>query len=230
MLKLDDILIVNGGFELRADLEVPTGSRVAIIGPSGAGKSTLIGGIAGFMETARGRILWQGRAIETATPGARPISMLFQDGNLFPHLSIADNVGLGISPRLSLSNDQRAQVTSALARVGLDGMGARKPSDLSGGQQSRAALARVLVQNRPLILLDEPFAALGPALKREMLALVGELVQENAATLMMVSHDPEDAKLLADTAILVAGGQAHAPQPVQSFFENPPPALKAYLG
>ncbi|MEX0338351.1 MAG: ATP-binding cassette domain-containing protein [Arenibacterium sp.] len=230
MLKLEDVVIANDAFELFAELEVPTGTKAAIIGPSGAGKSTLIGGIAGFMETRRGRILWNGRAVEQAPPGDRPISMLFQDGNLFPHLSIADNVGLGISARLGLTRAQTAQVEAALARVGLDGMGARKPAALSGGQQSRAALARVLVQNRPLILLDEPFAALGPALKRDMSTLVGELARENDATLMMVSHDPEDAKLLADSAILVADGRAHAPEPVTDFFENPPSALKAYLG
>ncbi|MEX0281038.1 MAG: ATP-binding cassette domain-containing protein [Arenibacterium sp.] len=230
MLKLEHTVVANGAFELEANLEIPTGAKVAVIGPSGAGKSTLIGAIAGFMEAKRGRILWNEREIQDANPGDRPVSMLFQDGNLFPHLSIRDNVSLGISPRLALTAEQRARVGEALARVGLADLGVRKPAALSGGQQSRAALARVLVQSRPLILLDEPFSALGPALKREMLALVGELADESGATLMMVTHDPEDARLLTDSAILVAEGVAHPPEPTDRLFANPPPALKAYLG
>lgn len=230
MLRLDDVIFSNGGFELAADLAVRKGSRVAVIGPSGAGKSTLVGGIAGFFPVLRGAVSWEGRDITHAAPGERPVAMLFQEGNLFPHLSVADNVGLGMSPGLKLDTAQKERVAQALERVGLGGMGARKPAQLSGGQQSRAALARVLVQKRALILLDEPFAALGPALKREMLGLVGELTRDSGATLMMVSHDPRDAEILAEDAILVAEGRAFAPRPVAEMFRDPPPALKDYLG
>jgi thiamine transport system ATP-binding protein len=117
-----------------------------------------------------------------------------------------------------------------LDRVGLKGMESRKPAALSGGQQSRVALARVLVQARDILLLDEPFAALGPALKAEMLDLVAELAQESGATLLMVSHDPGDARRIADQVVLVAEGVAQAPQPTAELLDNPPPALKAYLG
>ena len=156
--------------------------------------------------------------------------MLFQDGNLFPHLSVRDNVGLGVAPNLRLDSAAWARVDAALARVGLDGLGGRKPSSLSGGQQSRAALARALVQAKPLLLLDEPFAALGPALKDDMLDLVAELVDETGTTLMMVTHDPGDAARIADDIVLVADGTAHGPQPAADMLKNPPPALKAYLG
>ncbi|KIC20016.1 ATP-binding cassette domain-containing protein, partial [Leisingera sp. ANG-S3] len=122
------------------------------------------------------------------------------------------------------------QVEAALARVGLGGMGARKPAALSGGQQSRVALARVLVQGRDILLLDEPFAALGPALKAEMLDLVAELARESGATVLMVSHDPNDARRIADQVVLVAEGRAHEPQATAELLNNPPPALKAYLG
>ncbi|MDU9004172.1 thiamine ABC transporter ATP-binding protein [Sedimentitalea todarodis] len=230
MLKLEKLVIDNGGFELSADFTLAAGSKAAIIGPSGAGKSTLIGGIAGFHPIVSGRLCWNGENLTGATPGARPLAMLFQDGNLFPHLSIAQNVGLGLNPDLRLSAAQWDRVNQALARVGLEGMGTRKPAALSGGQQSRAALARVLIQGRPLLLLDEPFAALGPALKVEMLDLVDTLVAETKATLLMVSHDPQDARRIADQVILVAEGAAHPPRETISLLDNPPPALRAYLG
>ena len=230
MLRLERAVIRNGAFTVEADLEIAPGRRLAVIGPSGAGKSTLIEGIAGFLPVETGRITWQGRDITDAAPGARPVAMLFQDGNLFPHLDVAQNVGLGIRPDLKLDAAERARVAEAIARVGLEGLAGRKPAALSGGQQSRAALARVLVQNRPLLLLDEPFAALGPALKVEMLDLVAALVRDAGATLLMVSHDPADARRIADEVILVEAGLAHPPQPTAALLDNPPPALRAYLG
>ena len=230
MLKLENCLIENGGFQLRADLTIARGSRVAVIGPSGAGKSTLIEALAGFRPLVDGAIYWNGTSLAQVEPGKRPVAMLFQDGNLFPHLSVAQNVGLGIRANLRLDAAQQTQVQAALARVGLEGLADRKPAALSGGQQSRVALARVLVQGRDLLLLDEPFAALGPALKAEMLDLVAELVAESGATLLMVSHDPSDARRIADQVVLVADGQAHPPMETASLLDNPPPALKAYLG
>jgi thiamine transport system ATP-binding protein len=158
------------------------------------------------------------------------MTMLFQDNNLFPHLSITQNVGLGLRGDLRLTADERAKVESALFRVGLADMADRKPGSLSGGQQSRAALARVLVQARPLVLLDEPFAALGPALRTEMLDLVQQLVTETGASLIMVTHDPKDVAQIADEVIFVANGTAHAPEPAQELMDNPPPELRAYLG
>lgn len=230
MLSLEGVTVDNGGFHLRADLAVPKGARVAVIGPSGAGKSTLVEAVAGFLPVIEGRVLWRGRDITHDGPGARPVAMLFQDGNLFPHLTVAENVGLGLRPDLRLDAAQRKTVARALARVGLEGLGARRPAQLSGGQQSRAALARVLVQGRPLLLLDEPFAALGPALKSEMLDLVAELAGETGATLLMVSHDPGDARRIASDVILVAEGQAHPPEPTGPLLDDPPEALRAYLG
>lgn len=230
MLKFETCLIENGDFSLRADLTIARGSRIAVIGPSGAGKSTLIEALAGFRPLAKGAIRWNERDLTGIAPGKRPVAMLFQDGNLFPHLTVAQNVALGIKANLRLEKVQWAKVQTALARVGLASMADRKPAALSGGQQSRVALARVLVQGRDLLLLDEPFAALGPALKTEMLDLVAELVRESGATLLMVSHDPSDARRIADQVVLVADGRANPPQATTELLDNPPPALKAYLG
>lgn len=175
MLRLEALTLVQDDFCLSADFSIAAGARVAVIGPSGAGKSSLLSAIAGFYAPASGRILWEGRDIGGLAPGARPLSMLFQDGNLFPHLTVTENLGLGISPDLRLTATDRESIAEALARVGLAGFGPRRPAQLSGGEQSRVALARVLLRARPLLLLDEPFAALGPALKEQMLDLVAEL-------------------------------------------------------
>ncbi|MCV2867107.1 thiamine ABC transporter ATP-binding protein [Defluviimonas sp. WL0002] len=230
MLVLDDITILQTDFSLRANLTVAAGERVAILGPSGAGKSTLLALIAGFLAPARGRILWDDQDITALPPGTRPVSILFQDQNLFPHLTVAENVGLGLRKDLRLIQEDHARIATALDRTGLHGMGGRRPGTLSGGQQSRVALARALLRERPLLLLDEPFSALGPALKAEMLDLVAEIADQNGTTVLMVSHDPEDARRIARRTILVAEGTAHPPADTPGLLENPPPALSAYLG
>lgn len=231
MLTLEGLEITYaGGFELRANFVIDPGALVAVIGPSGAGKSTLLAVIAGFFAPARGRVLWQGRDITDTPPGARPISMIFQDNNLFPHLSAAQNVALGLRPDMRLARADWAAVDAALARVGLAGLGARKPGALSGGQQSRVALARMLLQRRPLVLLDEPFAALGPALRAEMLDLVAALCAETGAMMLMVSHDISDAQRIAGQIIWLDAGMAHPPMPTAALLADPPAGLRAYLG
>lgn len=230
MLKLDGCVIANGDFSLTAELQIAQGCRVAVIGPSGAGKTTLIEAVAGFVPLRQGRILWRDRDLSALAPGKRPVAMLFQDGNLFPHLTVAQNAGLGLHANLRLSATEREQVQQALSRVGLKDLADRKPAALSGGQQSRIALARVLLQQREILLLDEPFAALGPALKVEMLDLVAEIAAETGTTVLMVSHDPQDARRIADQVVLVAEGQAYPPVATAELLDNPPPLLKAYLG
>ncbi|MDU8911399.1 ATP-binding cassette domain-containing protein [Aestuariicoccus sp. MJ-SS9] len=231
MLRLENVRIETGDFTLTADLELPPAARVAVIGPSGAGKSTLLDTIAGFLRPKAGRILWQGRDITGLPPDQRPVGMLFQENNLFPHLDLMRNLGLAVRPDGRAPDAEgRKRIGAALARVGLDAMERRKPGALSGGQQSRAALARVLLQARPIMALDEPFAALGPALKAEMLALVREVAEEIGALVLMVSHDPEDARRFADLTVLVADFVAHPAVATAELFRNPPEALRAYLG
>lgn len=230
MLALERLLITQGDFRLEADLTVPAGSICAIVGPSGAGKSTLLNVIAGFFAAREGHVLWDGAALDGLPPGERPVSMVFQDNNLFPHLTAFQNVALGLRPSLKLTPEETRVVEDALARVGLAGLGARRPGELSGGQQSRVALARVLVRRKPLLLLDEPFAALGPALRAEMLDLVRSVASETGATVLMVSHDPDDARRIADLTIYLGEGRAHPPAPTTALFADPPAALAAYLG
>jgi thiamine transport system ATP-binding protein len=230
MLRLDRVVLAQGTFRLTADWAVEPGARVAVMGPSGAGKSTLLMAVAGFLAPAAGRILWQGRDMAGQAPGKRPVSMLFQDQNLFPHLTLAQNLGLGLSPRLRLTSADDAQIAAALDRVGLAGMGARRPAELSGGQAGRAALARALLRARPMLLLDEPFAALGPAMKADMLALVAGIAAETGALVLMVTHDPGDARAFAERVIVVDDGIAAPPVATAALFAAPPPGLRDYLG
>lgn len=230
MLQLDHLLLTQDDFRLTADWTVDPGERIAIIGPSGAGKSTLLSAIGGYFAPTSGAIRWKGRDLDGVAPGDRPVSILFQDQNLFPHLTLAQNLGLGLRVNLKLTQDETLRVEAALTRVGLAGFGARKPAQLSGGQVGRAALARALLRARPVLLLDEPFAALGPALKAEMLALVAEVATETGATVLMVTHDPRDARGFADRTVLVADGVATAPTTTAGLFADPPAALAAYLG
>lgn len=230
VLQLDGVVLAQGAFRLTADWAAEPGALIAVIGPSGAGKSTLLMAIAGFLAPASGRILWQGTDLGPLAPGQRPVSILFQDQNLFPHLTLAQNLGLGISPRLRLGAADHRRVAVALDRVGLNGLDNRRPAELSGGQMGRAALARALLRARPVLLLDEPFAALGPALKADMLALVGDIAAETGATVLMVTHDPQDARRFAGQMVLVADGVAAAPVATADLFARPPQALRDYLG
>lgn len=230
MLTLERIEIRQPSFRLDADFSVSTGLITALIGPSGAGKSSLLSIIGGFYTPASGRVLWNNSDISTLAPGARPCATLFQDNNLFPHLTVAANVGMALTSDMRLTPAQSEQVTAALSQVGLADMGTRKPATLSGGQQARAALARALLQDRPLVLLDEPFSALGPALKAEMLDLVRDTLAAAGRTVLMVTHDPADALRIADEILFVADGTVTGPHPTRELLDDPPPALRAYLG
>lgn len=230
MLVLENARFGYPGFTLSADVTFAKGKLTAIMGPSGGGKSTLLAAVAGFLPLKAGRVSWAGQDITAKPVAERPVSMIFQEHNLFPHLSAAQNVGLGLDPSLRLSADQKATIEGALDAVGLAGFDERKPAELSGGQRGRVALARVLVMDRPILLLDEPFAALGPALRSEMLELVAGMAKEKALTVLMVTHSPEDAQHIAEETALVAEGRVSQPVRTQALFEDPPEALRAYLG
>lgn len=230
VLELLGLRLRLGSFVLDADAAIAPGGIVALMGASGSGKSTLLSAIAGFIPAERGRVRIDGRDVTTLAPGDRPVSILFQDGNLFPHLSLAHNVGLGLRPNLRLTPSESRRRDAVLERVGLAGLGDRLPRDLSGGQQSRAALARALLRGRPWLLLDEPFAALGPALRREMLLLLRDTGQAEGISALMVTHDPADTRMIAERTALVFEGRLYPPEPTAALFDDPPPALRAYLG
>ncbi len=213
------------------DLEIAQNQMVIVTGPSGSGKSTLLNLIAGFETPDSGTILLDGKDCTRLPPSARPVSMLFQEHNLFGHLSVEANVGFGIGPRLKFEDAERAAISSSINRVGLSGKEKRLPHQLSGGERQRAAFARTLLQDRPILLLDEPFASLGPSLRSEMMALLQELQSERPRTILAVTHHPQEWTYIADSFVFVENGTI-AEKGRMDQLEDPdvPAAVRAYLG
>lgn len=229
MLHLENIRVQQGTFTLSAHLSVPEGARVALMGASGSGKSTLLSTLSGFLWPDEGRVSMQGKDVTKWPVADRPVSILFQDGNLFPHLNAFDNIALGIAPNLRLSPADKSRVEGALKKVDLDGMAGRMPAELSGGQQSRVALARMLLRDKPLALLDEPFSALDPGLRREMLGLVRTLCDETGQTLVMATHDLRDAERLCDRVLLLEGGEVVLNADLGAAISDKAPALQPWM-
>jgi len=205
------------------DLYIQPGERVAVLGPSGAGKSTLLSLIAGFLPTTSGKLVLNGADHTATPPSKRPVSMLFQENNLFAHLTVAQNIGLGLDPGLHLSVDQKQQLAQIARQVGLEEHLPRLPSQLSGGQRQRAALARCLIRQRPILLLDEPFSALDPALRLEMLQLLLAVCEQRKLTLLMVSHNLKDALRIAPRTLLVVNGRIDYDGSTQSLLDGNAP-------
>ena len=224
----EDLVLGRGAFRLSANWSLPSGASLALIGPSGAGKSLFLGGLAGFETVHQGRVLIHKKDATALAPSDRQLTLMFQDHNLFPHLTVFQNVALGITPSLKLSDEAATRVETALSEVELAGFSDRFPSQLSGGQQSRVALARALIRERAWLLLDEPFSALGPGLRREMLALVEELRTGHQATLIFVTHSPQDAQK-ADFVSVVSDGVVGEPADAEALFADPPEVLRDYL-
>ncbi len=230
-LELRGLRFAFGDWNLAIDLAVASGTVTALLGGSGAGKSTLLALAAGFEKPLSGEVAVNGCLVNDLPPARRPITMLFQDHNLFPHLSAQQNVALGLDPSLRLTPRQRMDASAALEHVGLNGKENRLPKALSGGERQRVAIARALVMRRSVLLLDEPFVALGPALRREMLDLVNKLRRDRNLTVLMVTHDPADARRIADTTAFIHEGRILAVDSTRNILDQPPrQELSDYLG
>ncbi|MCZ4091050.1 thiamine ABC transporter ATP-binding protein [Sinorhizobium psoraleae] len=230
-VMLKDVEVRFETTTLLFDCVIPAGQIVAVTGASGSGKSTLFNVIAGFEEPERGDVHILGEEMAGHLPAERPVSIIFQEHNLFAHLDAATNVGLGISPTMRLSAVDRAKVADALKRVGLAGFGGRLPPTLSGGERQRVALARALVRHRPLLLVDEPFAALDPGMRAEMRELLRDLHAEEGNTILMITHHPDDVRLLADSVLFLDQGRIIAHDPVERFVERRDvAAINRFLG
>lgn len=207
MIKLTQLTYQYDDNLFYFDVTIKKQERVVVLGPSGAGKSTLLSLIAGFIAPQQGEMYLNGENMSQRRPGERPVSMLFQENNLFTHLTVSENIALGLKPSLKLSATENQALEQILARVGLSELAHRSPHQLSGGQRQRVALARCLLQHRPILLLDEPFSALDPALREEMLQLLAQVCQEYQLTLLMVSHHLAEVKPLAQRYLVIERGQ-----------------------
>ena len=189
-----------------ASLRVAPGEVVALLGPSGCGKTTLLRLIAGFEQPDEGRVSLGGRVVAGpgtwVAPEARRVGMVFQDYALFPHLTVAGNVGFGLARR-----DRASRVPELLSIVGLSGLDLRYPHELSGGEQQRVALARALAPAPELVLLDEPWSNVDPFLRETLRAEIAEVVRPLGVTVVLVTHDREEAFSLADRVALMRDGR-----------------------
>lgn len=207
MLTLDHVSISYDGVPavVDASLELQDGQVLAVLGPSGSGKSTLLRAIAGLEPVASGQIAWDGSDLAGVPTHKRGFALMFQDGQLFGHLTVARNVGYALRLRRTLN--AAARVRELLALVGLEGYGDRLPATLSGGERQRVALARSLAVQPRLLLLDEPLSALDAGLRERLANDLRDILREAGTTALMVTHDQEEAFTVADRLAVMRDGR-----------------------
>ena len=200
MLEVTQVCYAYPTATIRADFCAARAQSAALMGASGAGKSTILNLIAGLLHPHGGDVRIDGQSVLTLPPAQRPLTYLFQTDNLFAHLSVRQNIAIGLRPNLRLSEAEADAVDRALGWVALHSFDARKPGDLSGGQQQRVALARCFarcaMQHRPLLMLDEPFTGLDESLKTEMVELLHALQAAHSLTILIATHQQQDAERL----------------------------------
>ena len=207
MLRIENLVLRFPGFETRYALTAAPGTLTALIGPSGGGKTTLLNAIAGFEQPSGGALTLDGADLLGAPAGQRPVALLFQEHNLFPDLTAYENAALGASPNLRLTSDQASSVTEALHQVDLAAHAGKRPAQLSGGQRQRAAIARMLLMRRPVFLLDEPFGALDPGLRLDMIRLIRDLTTRQKLITLLSLHTPQDAEHHAESLAFIDAGE-----------------------
>lgn len=198
MLEINNLVIQRDGQSLHYQLAVAEGEILAIQGRSGVGKSTLLGALAGFVETESGDMHWQGQSLSALAADQRPVSMLFQDHNLFEHLSALDNMRLGFpgpAPTEALLAAAKALEVEDLLQ--------KKPTELSGGQRQRIAIIRTLLRPEPIVLLDEPFAELDQHTRQQAADWVKQTAKQAGKTVLLVTHQQEDVAQLADRLLVL---------------------------
>ena len=197
-LKLASVSLSLGTRRLLTiDAMMPQGEVLTLMGESGSGKSSLLDFIAGFLSpafSAEGRVVLNGRGITDVEPQARRTGLMFQSPLLFPHMSVLENLLFALPPSGSSAPERRAIAEAALSEAGLDGLGDRDPATLSGGQQTRAALMRLILARPEALLLDEPFSSLDRARRQEIRELVFSIARQRKLPVLLVTHDREDAE------------------------------------
>ncbi len=196
MLTLDNVSVKLGDLRFSYTLKTDATRISAILGKSGSGKSTLLNVIAGFLPATGGELEWQGKSLLGLPANKRPVTTLFQQHNLFSHLNVGQNIGLGVKPNLKLSAQEWQSVERVLEEVDLQGFIKKSAANLSGGEQQRVALARCLLRKQPILLLDEPFSALDESTRYDMIELTRKVVELHELCVILVTHNADDAKLM----------------------------------
>ena len=202
-------------------LESESGELLTLLGPSGAGKTTILKLVAGLLHPTAGDIRFDGRSVLAEPPEKRRAVLMLQGPSLFPYMSAVDNAAFALLMRGTARSQARARGVEMLTRVGLPGLGDRRPSDLSGGQQQRVALARALLAEPRLLLLDEPLANLDPELRADMRHLIKQSQRRRAITTIFVTHDQEEAIEMGDRIALIFEGRLEQIGPPRDFYERP---------
>lgn len=202
-------------------LTIPAGTLTALLGPSGCGKTTVLKIIAGLMAPTSGDIIFAGQSILSKTPDQRAAVMVFQNPLLFPHMTVAENIGFGLKMRHQEKAEIAVRVAEMLALIQLETFGARYPNQLSGGQAQRVALGRALILRPRALLLDEPLSNLDTSLRSEMRDLIRHLQGLLGITTIVVTHDQEEAVVLADQIALILNGRLQQCGPPDTFFNQP---------
>lgn len=214
-----------------ASFAIEDGEFVSVLGPSGSGKSTILRMIAGFEEPTSGSISMRGDNIVDAPPFERDVNMVFQSLALFPHLSVAENIGYGLKRKGVPKQQRQEQITEMLAMVDLAGYGNRNPSELSGGEQQRVALARALVNKPEVVLFDEPLASLDRKLRQHMQVELQRIQSETDITFLYVTHDQEVALSVSDRLVLLNEGSIEQMGSVEELYEDPAsPFVADFIG
>ncbi|WNM27052.1 ABC transporter ATP-binding protein [Demequina capsici] len=190
-----------------ASLHVGPGETVALLGPSGCGKSSLLGAVVGIVEPASGSVSWNDEDLTTTRVHRRRFGMVFQDGQLFPHLDVAGNIGFGPLMAGMAADARRDRVAELLAVVGLEGLGERAVTELSGGQRQRVALARSLAARPRLLALDEPLSSLDADLRRRLAVDVRDILRSQGVSALLVTHDPAEAETMAHRVLRMKDGR-----------------------
>ncbi|MHC5002351.1 MAG: ABC transporter ATP-binding protein [Planctomycetota bacterium] len=203
------------------DLAIAPGDLFFLLGPSGCGKTTLLRMIAGFLGPTAGRIHFDDRDVTDVPPNRRNTGMVFQSYALWPHMTVAQNVGYGLDVRKVAAAEKRRRVTEALATVQMEPFASRKPNELSGGQQQRVALARALVIEPTLLLLDEPLSNLDAKLRLEMRSEIKRICGETGITTVYVTHDQKEALSMADNVAVLRDGRVIQVGPPRTLYDRP---------
>lgn len=207
--------------EIDASLQVDSGSQLVLLGPSGSGKSTVLRMIAGLLELDRGEVFFDNQPMRAVPPEQRDAAMVFQQHQLFPFRTVAENVGYGLKIRKVATAERKSRIDDALAAVHLDGYQDRWPDDLSGGERQRVALARAIVVEPRVLLLDEPLSSLDPVLRGELQQLICQVQRSRSITTIFVTHDREEALAVGDQLAIMLGGHVHQAGDPELVFANP---------